>query len=309
MKVFRALDAVGRMPTPHVGIGNFDGIHLGHQRLLSTVIDRARADGGTSVAMTFDPHPLSILRPGGRPPLIVPLEEKVRLLGEMGLDVLLIVPFTREFSAITAEEFVRRVLAQSVGARRIYVGTNFHFGRGGVGDFELLVREGARLGMDVEKVEVVIFDSRPISSTRIRENILDGNVDRVARMLGREYTLVGRGVPGMHRGKDLGFSTANLTTENELIPRDGIYVTRTELGGAKLPSSTYIGIRPTYGEQERVIETHILDYKGGPLYGETVRLSFCKRLRDDRRFDTPEDLSRQIALDVEATRKWFASPD
>jgi riboflavin kinase/FMN adenylyltransferase len=293
------------MPSPHVGIGNFDGVHLGHQRILATVIENATADRGTSVALTFDPHPLTILRPAGRPPLITPLEEKVRLLDQIGVDVLLIVPFTREFASVTAEGFIRDVLGRQVGARRVYVGTNFHFGRGGVGDFDLLKREGGKIGMEVEKVEVVLHDSRPVSSTRIRENILKGDVDRVTQMLGREYSIVGRGVPGKHRGKALGFSTANLTTEYELIPRDGIYVTRTRTRHTWHPSSTYIGVRPTYDENERVIETHILEYEGGPLYGETVRLAFCQWLREDRKFDSPADLSDQIAKDVEATRAWF----
>lgn len=305
MKVFRDLHAVGSMPSPHVGIGNFDGLHLGHQRILRAVIDRARSSRGTAVAMTFDPHPLSILSPTGRPPLITPLEEKIRVLEGTGLDVLLIVPFTREFSSITAEAFVLEILGRQIGAKRVFVGANFHFGRGGQGDFELLRREGGRSGMEVEKVEVVFFDSRPVSSTRIRENIMRGAVDRAALMLGREYAIAGRGVPGMHRGKGLGFSTANLTTENELIPMDGVYVTRAEVGASGLPSVTNVGIRPTFDEQERVIETHILDYTGGPLYGETLRLAFCKRLRDERKFESPEALKEQIAQDVAAAREWF----
>jgi riboflavin kinase/FMN adenylyltransferase len=305
VKLFRDLDSIGPMPAPHVGIGNFDGVHLGHQRLLRTVLERARAAGGAAVAMTFDPHPLSILSPGGRPPLITPLPEKVRLIEEIGLDVLIIAPFTRELAAVSAESFVGQILAGRLRARAAFVGGNFHFGRGGVGDFDLLAREGARHGIQVEKVPIVLYDSRPVSSTRIRENILKGSVDRVAGMLGREYALVGRGVPGKHRGRELGFSTANLTTENELIPGDGIYVTRTEVDGARRPSSTYIGVRPTYGEEERVIETHILDYEGAPLYGRTVRLHFCRWLREDRRFDSPAALAAQIARDVDETRRWF----
>jgi len=306
MKVFRDLQAVGDLPSPHVGIGNFDGIHLGHQRILRAVIDRARASGGTAVAMTFDPHPLTILSPTGRPPIITPLAEKVRVLEDLGLDVLLIVPFTRELSAVTAEAFVADILGRRIGAKRVFVGANFHFGRGGQGDFELLRREGQRIGIDVEKVDVVLLESRPVSSTRIRENIIRGAVDHAALMLGREYAITGRGVPGRHRGKGLGFSTANITTENELIPADGVYVTRAEVGPSRHPSVTNIGVRPTFDEHERVIETHILDYKGGALYGETIRLAFCQRLRDERKFDSPDALKEQIAQDVAATRAWFA---
>jgi riboflavin kinase/FMN adenylyltransferase len=305
MKIFRDLDAIGDMPARHVGIGNFDGLHLGHRRLIESVIREARAASGTSVVMSFDPHPLSILRPAGRPPLITPLPERVRLLSEMGLDVLLLVPFSREFASLTAEQFVSEILAKRLRAKRAYVGANFHFGRGGLGDGEVLQRESRSHGMEVERVDVVLFEGRPISSTRIREDILEGNVARVAMMLGRPYALAGSGIPGKHRGKDLGFSTANLTTENELIPRDGIYVTIAEAAGRTRASSTYIGVRPTYDESERVIETHILDYDGGPLYGQPVRVSFCEFLREDRRFDRPAGLAAQIAKDVAATRQWF----
>ena len=305
MKVFRDLESIGPLAAPHVGIGNFDGVHLGHQRILEAAIQHARAAGGASVAMTFDPHPLSILRPTGRPPLITPLGEKIRLMEQIGLDVLLLVPFTREFAALSAEAFVHEVLAGKVGARRVYVGPNVHFGRGGLGDLDLLLREGRKAGIEVDKVEAVLFDDRPISSTRIRENILRGDVERVARMLGRPYVLTGHGVEGRKRGRGLGYSTANLTTGNELIPRDGVYVTWAEVRGGKHPSVTNIGVRPTFGEHERVIETHILSYSGGSLYGEAVRLAFCRRLRDERRFQQVEDLQEQIAEDVAATRRWF----
>jgi len=306
VKIFRDVLSIGAIRAPHVGIGNFDGVHLGHQRILNAVIEGARSSGGTAVAMTFDPHPLTILRPAGRPPLITPLQEKIRILDRMGIDVLLLVPFTREFSALTGEQFVEEILGRRVGAKRAFVGANFHFGSGGQGDFELLRREGKHSGIEVEKVEVVFFDNRPVSSTRIRENIQRGGVERAALMLGREYALAGRGVPGRHRGKGLGFSTANLTTESELIPKDGVYVTRAEVAGRLLPSVTNIGDRPTFGEEERVIEAHILDYEGGPLYGETVRLNFCLRLRDERRFESPDALKEQISRDVAASRRWFA---
>ena len=306
MKIFRDLEAVGPMPVPHVGIGNFDGVHLGHQRLLESVIARARADSGTAVAMSFDPHPLTILRPGGRPPLITPLDEKIRLIGEFGIDILVLVPFTREFARVSAEEFVADILGRRVGARSVSIGTNFHFGSGGRGGIDLLKREGARLGIEIVDVEIVQFDDRPISSTRIRENILRGSMERVTAMLGREYSLAGRGVEGKHRGGELGFSTANLTTESELIPCDGVYVTWAEVEGRRNASVTNIGVRPTFGEKERVIETHILDYEDGPLYGSPVRLGFARRLRDERRFPGVEALREQIAADVRAAPDWFA---
>jgi riboflavin kinase/FMN adenylyltransferase len=305
MKIFRDLEAIGPLPAPHVGIGNFDGVHLGHRRLLEFVLSRARADSGTAVAMTFDPHPLSILRPDGRPPMITTLEEKIALIRGLGVDILVLVPFTREFASVTAEKFISDILGTRIGARSVCIGTNFHFGRGGRGSIDLLRREGGRAGIEVVDVEIVQFDSRPISSTRIRENILKGSMDRVTEMLGREYAIQGRGVEGMHRGRELGFSTANLATDSELIPRDGVYVTWAEAHGRTHPSVTNIGVRPTFSEQQRVIETHILDYEGGPLYGSRVRVGFCRRIRDEKRFDGAEELKHQISRDVSDAREWF----
>jgi len=309
MKVFRDPGALGHLPAPVVAIGNFDGIHLGHRRIIETVTARAHATGGTAILLTFDPHPLTILRPAGRPPQILPLSEKIRLLATLGLDVMLIIPFTREFANVTAEAFVEEILARKIGASALYVGAGFHFGRGGVGDFDLLRREGQRLGITVDRVPVVLFDSRPVSSTRIRNNIERGSVDRAAAMLGREYAIRGLVVHGRGRGSGLGFSTANLSTDNELIPAQGVYVTRAEVGTRTYPSVTNIGDRPTFGEGERVIEAHLLDYDGAELYGQTLRLAFCAYLRDERRFESPKALTRQITSDVKSTRDWFARGD
>jgi len=305
MKVFRDLDAPGLLPSPVLAIGNFDGVHLGHRKIVETLTSRARAVKGSSILMTFDPHPLTILRPAGRPPLITTMSEKIRLLSTLGLEILLIVPFTREFSNISAERFVEEILGGKLHAREVYVGANFHFGRGGVGDIELLRSEGARLGMKVERVPVVLYDSQPISSTRVRENIVRGAVERAAAMLGREYAIRGLVVHGRGRGAGLGFSTANLSTDNELIPAEGVYVTRAEVDGRFCPSVTNIGDRPTFGERERVIETHLLDYAGPELYGRTMRLAFCSRLREERRFESPDALTTQIKKDVTAARAWL----
>ncbi|HKY33252.1 MAG TPA: bifunctional riboflavin kinase/FAD synthetase [Candidatus Polarisedimenticolia bacterium] len=307
MKVFRGLDAAGTLPSPVIAIGNFDGVHLGHRKIIATITSRSAALGGTSVVMTFDPHPLTILRPAGRPPLIMPMSEKIKALSGLGLDVLLIVPFTREFAGIAAEQFVEEILGRKLGAREVYVGANFHFGRGGVGDFELLRSEGARHGFRVDKVPVVLHDSQPISSTRIRENIARGAVDRAAAMLGRPYTIRGLVVHGRGRGAGLGFSTANLSTDNELIPAEGVYVTRAETGGAVFPSVTNIGDRPTFEEREKVIEAHLLDYEGKELYGRTMRLGFCAHLRGERKFESAQALAAQIRKDVGSTRAWFKS--
>lgn len=305
MKIFRDPDALGAVSNPVIAIGNFDGVHLGHQKIIETVAARATALDGTSILMTFDPHPLTILRPAGRPPLIIPMSEKIKLLSTLGLEILLIVPFTREFASITAERFVEEILSRKLHAKEVYVGANFHFGRGGVGDIELMRSEGERLGFRVERVPVVLFDSQPISSTRIRENIERGSVDRAAAMLGRAYTIRGLVVHGRGRGAGLGFSTANLSTDNELIPAQGVYVTRVEVEGRSHPSVTNIGDRPTFGERERVIEAHLLDYAGPELYGRTMRLAFCTRLREERRFESPGALSAQIKKDVAAARNWF----
>lgn len=305
MKVFRDPDRVGTLDKGVIAIGNFDGVHLGHQRIIETVTSRAVAIGGTSVLLTFDPHPLTILRPAGRPPLIQPMSEKISILSSFGLDVMVIVRFTREFADLTAEHFVEEILARKLAASEVYVGSNFHFGKGGRGDFNLLEEEGGRHGIEVTHVPVVFFDGRPISSTRIRENILRGSVDRAASMLGREYAIRGLIVHGRGRGADLGFATANLSTDNELIPAKGVYVTIAEIGGTRFASVTNIGDRPTFGEGERVIESHILDYKGPDLYGSTMRLALCRFLREERKFQSREALMTQIGKDVQETRDWF----
>ncbi|HET6372890.1 MAG TPA: bifunctional riboflavin kinase/FAD synthetase, partial [Candidatus Polarisedimenticolia bacterium] len=302
---FRDLEAAGAVPAPVVAIGNFDGVHLGHRKIIETVTERARALSGTSILMTFDPHPLSILRPAGRPPLILPMSEKIRILSTLGLDVLLIIRFTREFADLSAERFVEEILARKLAAKEVHVGANFHFGRGGVGDFELLKKEGARHGIKVSRVPEVFFDSRPVSSTRIRDNILKGAVDRAAAMLGTEYFIRGLVVHGRGRGAGLGFSTANLSTDNELIPSQGVYVTKGDVAGRIYPSVTNIGDRPTFGERERVVEAHLLDYVGPDLYGRTMRLSFCRMLREERKFESPSALTLQIKKDVAAARAWF----
>jgi len=305
LKIFRDPEGLGSVPNPVIAIGNFDGVHIGHQKIIETVTTRARAIGGTSILMTFDPHPLSILRPAGRPPLIMPMSEKIRALSTLGLEILLIIRFTREFAAVRAEEFVEDLLGRKLSAREVYVGSNFHFGRGGVGDFDLLRAEGARHGITVERVPVVLFDSQPVSSTRIRENIERGSVERAAAMLGREYAIKGLVVHGRGRGTGLGFSTANLSTDSELIPVEGVYVTRAEVAGETHPSVANIGVRPTFGENERVIETHLLDYTGPEIYGQTMRLAFCAHLRDEHRFDSSEELKAQIAKDIASARAWF----
>lgn len=307
MKIFRGLSGPGSLPSPVVAIGNFDGVHRGHQQIIRMVTEKARSLDGTSVVMTFDPHPLSILRPAGRPPLIMPMSEKISALSTLGLQVLLIVPFTREFANVTAEQFVEELLARKLGAKAVYVGANFHFGKGGVGDFELLKSEGERGGMEVERVPVVLHDNQPVSSTRIRENIERGAVDRAAAMLGREYTIRGLVVHGRGRGTGLGFSTANLSTDNELIPCEGVYATRAEVAGQTYSSVTNIGDRPTFGEREWVIEAHLLDYAGPDLYGRTMRLAFGSYLREERRFDSPNALAAQIRRDVAEAREWLGA--
>ncbi len=305
MKVFRDPDRVGTLEKGVIAIGNFDGVHLGHQRIIRTVTSRAAAIGGTSVLLTFDPHPLTILRPAGRPPLIQPMSEKISILASFGLDVMVIVRFTREFADLTAEHFVEEILARKLAASEVYVGPNFHFGKGGRGDFALLEKEGGRHDITVTHVPVVLFDGRPVSSTRIRENILRGSVDRAAAMLGREYAMRGLIVHGRGRGAELGFCTANLSTDNELIPAKGVYVTIAEVSGKRYASVTNIGDRPTFGEGERVIESHILDYGGPDLYGSTMRLSLCRFLREERKFQSREALMAQIGKDVLETRDWF----
>jgi len=288
-------------------IGNFDGVHLGHRRILETVVARARESLRPSVAITFEPHPRSVLRPDRAPRRLQTLHQKEEAIEAIGVENLLVIPFTRDFSLIEPEEFVRSVLGARLAVSEIYLGSHFAFGRGKRGDITLLKRMGPECDFVASSVEEVFFEGEPVSSTRIRDAIGRGDVLRANAMLGREYEIDGLVARGDGLGSRLGFPTINLEPENELQPANGVYVTQIQIRsvGGRLDSVTNIGRRPTvYEDYATTIETFVLDFSAN-VYGEKVRLFFFDRLREERKFPSVTELSAQIGRDIEETRRYF----
>lgn len=291
-----------------VTIGNFDGVHLGHRRILEAVVARAKESGRPSLAVTFEPHPLAVLRPDHAPRRIQTLRQKEEAIEALGIDSLLVIPFTRDFSLTEPEAFVRDFLGERLAASELVLGHHFAFGRGKRGDLALLKRLGPECGFDAWGVEEVIEGGEPVSSTRIRDAISTGRLGQANAMLGREYFLDGIVSRGERVGRKIGYPTINLAPENELQPADGVYVTRIEISsfGRRFDCVTNIGRRPTvYQDFTTTIETYVLDFSSD-VYGERVRLFFHERLREERTFPSMMALTEQIGRDIESARAYFA---
>lgn len=303
---FRASD----LPRGGIGtIGNFDGLHRGQRAILDKVVERARERGLHAVVVTFDPHPLAVLRPEAVPPRLTSPAQKERLLAQAGAEVLAVIRFTPEFAATPAEAFVREFLHRGLGLEEVYVGPDFAFGHRREGNLALLSRLGEELGFTAFGVAEVYQEGRRISSTRIRQTLLEGRVEDAMEMLGRPYSLVGSIARGDRMGQRIGWPTINVEVENELIPADGVYAGRAHFPSfpATFACATNIGTRPTvYENYRRVVESHVLDFSAD-VYEQRVEVSFYKRLREERIFPTIMDLSAQIGQDVEATREYFAA--
>ncbi|HWM90748.1 MAG TPA: bifunctional riboflavin kinase/FAD synthetase [Thermoanaerobaculia bacterium] len=297
------------LPRGGVGtIGNFDGVHRGQRAALELLVARAEELGVPSVVVTFDPHPVAVLRPDQAPPLLTTLPQKEKLLEEAGVSVVLVVRFTPEFSKVPARRFVREFLHEKLDLKEVYVGASFVFGHGREGDLSLLREMGESLGFHAFGVDEVSVGGDRISSTRIRRAISEGRVAEAIDMLGRPYSISGIIARGDRMGKRLGWPTINLMPENKLLPLDGVYASRVFFPTfpASFDSVTNVGTRPTvYENYQRVVESHILEFKSD-VYGERVELSFYKRLREERIFPTVMDLSAQIGRDVEAAREFFS---
>lgn len=327
----RRAAGVGRRLTPHRGvrmlvtpdafhagdlprgtvatIGNFDGIHRGQQAILDRVKERAGELGAPSAVLTFEPHPLGVLRPGEAPPLLTTPKAKRRLLEEAGIDALLVLRFDDELASTPPEAFVRGFLAEALAIRELHVGADFTFGHRREGDLEMLARLGETLGFLACAVPAVTFEGERISSTRIRRAVGEGRTEDAREMLGRPYSLSGTVYRGDRMGVRLGWPTINLAADSELIPADGVYAG--EVFFPELPATfvavTNIGTRPTvYENYGRVVESHILEFSTD-VYDQAVEILFHKRLREERIFPSVMDLSAQIGRDVEATREYFAA--
>ncbi len=292
-----------------LSIGNFDGVHLGHQAVLRLLVERSRSLGTVAVVMTFDPHPVAVLRPEIAPRLLTTLEQRLELIGRAGVDAVLVVPFTPELARVEAEDFVREVLVDRLAIREVYIGANFRFGADRRGDVALLERLGSRLAFVASGWPVVRIDHEVVSSTRVRRAVEVGNVASAARLLGRPVFIDGVVRQGRRLGRTIGFPTLNLAPSPVLHPARGVYITATHVPalGRTVPSVTNLGVRPTLGDHgDATVETHLLDLTV-EAYGEEVRVFFLERLRDERRFDSPDRLREQILLDVEQARAHFRS--
>ena len=305
--VARHLDDV--VPGPSVvTIGNFDGVHRGHRVLLGRAVHAASEADVRSVAVTFEPHPAAVLRPGSEPPRIQPLEDRIRHLRDTGVDLVLVLPFTTELAALTPEAFIERVLVDRLQAQRVIIGTNFRFGHRAAGNVVTLATEGERHGFTAEAVTLLELDGVALSSSAVREHVAAGQLDFVTAALGRPFAVAGTVVAGEQRGRTIGFPTANVEVPaGRLLPGNGVYAGRTRVTDAAgtvqvHDAVTNVGTRPTFDGKGVTVEVHLLDVDED-LYGRHLEVAFVARLRGEQRFDGIEALREQIARDVQAARE------
>ena len=307
MKIISSLEKLENNTTSTVvTLGNFDGVHLGHRELFRQLVKTARQFSCQSAVLTFKPHPLKILAPERAPLLLNTYEEKQRLIAASHIDLLVEVPFTREFAALTPEYFVDEILIRQLHAKGLIVGYDYAFGRNRSGNAEFLEAYCAPKDVSVSILKPVSVDGIAYSSTRIRTLITQGDVASVIPLLGRQYNLSGRVVPGYRRGRAMGFPTANLETDKELLPASGVYVVKARIKQQEFGAVVNIGHRPTFVEGGQTIEVHLLDFTGD-LYGEEMRIYFIKRLREEKKFSTMGELSDAIAADVLSARQILQS--
>lgn len=299
------VQGVGALPIEGesaVTIGFFDGVHRGHQAVIRRVVEVARERDLRPVVVTFDRHPLQTLSPGKVPPLLTTLKRKASHIEELGVDVLFVLEFTDEVSRWSPEEFVDRVLVEGLSTRHVSIGTNFTFGHKAAGNFQVLAELGGARDFTVEPIGIFKVEGRPVSSTSIREALAEGDLDWPERALGRLYVVEGHVVPGAGRGRGLGWPTANLRTpDGILLPGRGVYACLATLDGEAYAAAVNIGINPTFGGEPLHMEAHLLDFNED-LLDRVLAVEFWKRLRDEQRFGSPEELSSQIGRDVERTR-------
>ncbi len=305
MRLFHGTDNADIQRPTVLTLGVFDGLHLGHQLIMRTVVEKARAKGAVPTVITFDPHPRAVLHPESSPPLLQTLDQKVEGFGVLGIEQTIVVRFTPEFAQIRAEEFLREVVRERLQAKEVYLGRGFAFGHNREGNIDLLRRVSQELGFFADEVPEVRLRNQRVSSSRIRELLASGNVNLARRLLGRPYGVEGRVDRGAERGHVLGFPTANLHPQNRVIPRHGVYVTGALIEGEWRRSVTNIGVRPTFeSTAEPSVETFVMNW-AGDLYGDVIRVRFLHRLRDERKFGSLDELKKQIERDVKRSQIYF----
>ncbi|MGD9974962.1 MAG: bifunctional riboflavin kinase/FAD synthetase [Desulfatirhabdiaceae bacterium] len=305
MEIIDNLESISRpFHNAVITIGNFDGVHIGHQALFHEVVEKADAIGGTAIAMTFEPHPLRVLKKNGDPPLITLYEQKAELIASSGIDVLICIPFTSQFADISADTFVRDILVKKIGVTAIVTGKDYTFGKNREGNLQLLKHLGSELGLEVIVSDWIQTGTCPdrISSTRIRELVMGGEMETARKLLGRHYQVRGAVVTGRNRGgKLLGFPTANIHLQDEICPKSGVYAVTVDCLGKTFQGVANIGYSPTFCDNQFTVEVHILDFHND-IYGKRIRVNFVKRIRDEKKFSGIEALSRQIRTDIEDAR-------
>lgn len=305
MKIFHSLENANIMKPTVLTLGVFDGLHLGHQRIMERVVDRAKHTRAHATAITFDPHPRAVLHAESAPPLLQTLDQRLANLDVLGIDQTIVIPFSKEFAQIPAEDFLADVIHDRLHAKEVYLGKGFAFGRGRGGNIDLLRRMSAELGFAADEVEEVQIRGQRVSSSRIRELLGEGRINLARRMLGRPYGVEGVIIRGNRRGHTIGFPTANLKPRNRVIPKFGVYATACLIDGTWHKSITNIGVRPTFEDtSEPSIESYIFDFDG-ELYGDVIRVRFLHRIRDERKFSGIDELKSQIERDTLTARNYF----
>ncbi len=306
MQIYKGLEHIRKtFQNTAVTIGNFDGVHKGHQAILHQVIEKAESIGGTSMAITFDPHPIRVLKKNGDPPVITLFEQKAELIEKIGIDALVCISFDEKFAAMTADRFLSDILIHTLGMKAIVIGEDYTFGKNRQGDIHFLKDFSARYGYEVIVagwVPVSHQDMERISSTRVRELVMAGDVEKARQLLGRHYQIRGTVVSGRNRGgRLLGFPTANIHLQDELCPKTGVYAVTVQSNGSTYKGVANIGYSPTFDDQMFTVEVHLLDFSGD-IYGQKIKVNFIGRIRDEKKFENIEQLSRQIQADIQTAR-------
>ena len=305
MRLFHGTDNANIARPTVLTLGVFDGLHLGHQLIMKTVVDRAKAIGAVPTVITFEPHPRAVLHPESAPPLLQTFDQKIEALGVLGIEQTIVIHFDQAFSRIRAADFLREVVVDRLHAKEVYLGRGFFFGHNREGNIDLLRGVSSQLGFIADEVPEVRLRGKRIGSTMIRQLLTDGRVNLARRMLGRPYGVEGPVMRGDARGVDLGFPTANVQPHNRVIPRQGVYVTSTLIEGQWRRSVTNIGVRPTFGDAlEPSVETHVINWSGD-LYGDVLRVRFLHRLRAEKKFGSIDELKAQIERDVARAERYF----
>lgn len=305
MKIFHGTENANISRPTVLTLGVFDGLHLGHQRIMQTVILRAEAVGAVPTAITFDPHPRAVLHPETAPPLLQTLDQRLAAFEVLGIEQAIVIRFNKEFAAQEGASFLREVIHERLQAKEVYLGKGFEFGKNRSGNIELLRKVSAELGFFADEVPEIRLRGQRISSSKIRELLSQGKVNLARRMLGRPYGIEGQIIHGAERGRTIGFPTANLKPRNRVVPKFGVYATATLINGEWRRSITNVGVRPTFeNEAEPSIESYIFDYDGD-LYGDVLRVRFLHRIRDERRFSGIDELKSQIQQDTRRALLYF----